>query len=64
MHFKTPPAWVNWLAGLQAAFRLLYWAVYYSGVGKAEAGPRTIVYVLGFLANAVLAIAALLAFLR
>ena len=47
---------VNWLAGLHVAFRLVFWAVYYSGVGKVGGGVRTIVYVLGWLTNMVLAV--------
>ena len=47
---------VNWLAGLHLAFRLAYWAVYYSGIGSVESGARTVTYVLAFLMNAVLAL--------
>ena len=50
------PVWVNWLAGIHVALRLLYWAVYYSGVGKVEGGPRTIIYAAGFFANVALAL--------
>jgi len=46
---------VNWLVGLHVAVRLIYWGVYYGGIGKVSAGPRTIVYVLGWLLNTVLA---------
>jgi uncharacterized MAPEG superfamily protein len=46
---------VNWLVGLHVMFRLVYWVVYYAGIGKVSAGPRTIVYVLGWLTNMVLA---------
>lgn len=49
------PIWVNSLAIIHVGFRLVYWIVYYSGVGKVGGGPRTIVYVLGLLANLVLA---------
>ena len=47
--------WVNWLAGLHVAFRLLFWVVYYAGVGKVAGGPRTIAFVGGWLTNTVLA---------
>lgn len=48
-------ALVNWLAILHVVFRLVYWAVYYKGVGKVGGGVRTIVYVLGLIANFLLA---------
>ncbi len=47
--------WVNWLAGLHVAFRLLFWLVYYAGVGKVAGGPRTIAFVGGWLTNVILA---------
>ncbi len=56
-------SWVNWLVGSHVAFRLAYWAVYYSGAGKIAGGPRTILYVLGWFANLVLAVVTLFAFL-
>jgi len=46
---------VNWLAGIHVAFRMVFWAVYYSGVGKVAGGPRTISYVGGLLSSLVLA---------
>ena len=49
-------ALVNWLAILHVAFRLVYWAVYYKGIGKVGGGIRTIVYVLGLFANIILAV--------
>ena len=49
------PKWVNWLAVTHVVFRVLYWAVYYSGIGKVEGGPRTIIYVIGLFANLILA---------
>jgi len=58
------PSWVNWLVVIHVAFRLLYWAVYYSGVGKVESGPRTISYVMGILANVILAVMTLWALVR
>ena len=42
---------VNWLAGIHVVSRLVFWAVYYSGVGKVAGGPRTMAYVGGALSN-------------
>ena len=53
------PVLVNWLAAAHVVIRMVYWAVYYRGMGKPGGGARTIVYVLGLLANLALAIAAL-----
>lgn len=47
---------VNWLAILHVAFRMVYWAVYYKGIGKVGGGVRTIVYVLGLITNIILAV--------
>lgn len=55
------PTLVNSAAMVYLAARLAYWAIYYSGVGKVGGGPRTIVFVVGFLANVVIAIAAIVA---
>ena len=52
------PNWVNLLAALHVAFRLAFWGIYYSGIGKVAGGPRTISYVLGWFTNLVLAILA------
>ncbi|MDG2004841.1 MAG: MAPEG family protein [Novosphingobium sp.] len=49
------PTWVNWLAGLHVGFRLLFWVVYFAGIGKVAGGPRTMSYVGGWLTNTVLA---------
>lgn len=57
------PKLVNWLAGIHVTLRLIYWGIYYAGVGKVAGGPRTMVYVLAWLVNLVLAIVALLAYL-
>lgn len=46
--------WVNWLAGLHVAARLLFWAVYYTGIGKIAGGPRTIGYLGGWITNTIL----------
>ena len=50
----SPPI-INWLAMLHVFSRLLYWAVYYSGIGNPGFGPRTIVYVIGLGVNLLLA---------
>ena len=49
------PVVVNWLVGLHVVLRTVYWAVYYSGIGKAAGGPRTMTYVAAFLVNVILA---------
>ena len=49
------PKWVNWLAVIHVVCRVLYWAIYYSGIGKVEGGPRTITYVIALFANFILA---------
>lgn len=46
---------VNWLAALHVAFRLAFWAVYFSGIGRVAGGPRTLCYVGGLMTNIVLA---------
>ena len=43
--------WVNWLAFAHVGFRLLYWAIYYSGTGKVAAGPRSMAYAAGWFTN-------------
>ena len=48
---------VNWLVILHVGFRLMFWGVYYSGVGIIAGGPRTLCFVGGLLCNIVLAIA-------
>ena len=50
---------VNWLAALHLAARLAYWIIYYIGMGKPGGGPRTVVYVIGLLANGALAVIAI-----
>ena len=46
---------VNVLALAHLCARLGYWAIYYSGIGKAGTGPRTIIYVIGLAINLILA---------
>lgn len=36
---------VNWLVAVHVAFRMVFWLVYYGGVGKMAGGPRTVAYV-------------------
>ena len=57
------PTWVNWLAIIHVALRLLYWAIYYSGTGKVEGGPRTISYAMGLFTNIILALVTVWAYL-
>ena len=54
---------VNWLAIIHVAFRLIFWAVYYSGIGVTAGGPRTLCFVGGLLCNIVLVIACIQSFL-
>lgn len=54
---------VNWLVGLHVVLRIVYWVIYYRGIGKVAGGPRTITYVAAFLANVVLAVLAAYAML-
>ena len=57
------PSLVNWLAGIYFVFRMAFWAIYYSGVGRIAGGARTIAFVGGLVTNIVLAITALWAVL-
>lgn len=50
---------VNWLACIHVGFRLVFWAVYYSGVGKVAGGPRTLCFIGGLASNIILVIAAI-----
>ena len=52
---------VTWLVIIHVVARLAFWAVYYTGLGALAGGLRTIVFVTGFMASMVLAIAALFA---
>ncbi len=52
---------VNWLAMIHVAFRLLFWAVYYSGIGKVAGGIRTLCFVGGLLANIALVLLTIIA---
>ncbi|MFC3192875.1 MAPEG family protein [Marinicella sediminis] len=48
--------WVNGLAMAHVAFRLLFWLIYYSGIGKVAGGPRTLSFVGGLSCNLILII--------
>ncbi len=61
MLLSANPSLVNWVAIIHLGFRLLFWAVYYSGVGKVAGGLRTMSFVGGLLANLVLVGAAIYA---
>lgn len=52
---------INMLAWLYVGSRLLFWGVYYAGVGKPAGGPRSMIYVLGWAINLIIAGVALFA---
>jgi len=52
--FHTLAGWVNGLAIAHVLFRLLFWAVYYSGIGKVAGGIRTLCFVGGLTSNLIL----------
>lgn len=45
------PILVNWLAGGYFVSRIVFWVIYYGGVGKTAGGPRTMAFVAGLLCN-------------
>ena len=47
--------WVNLLAGFYVGFRLLFWVIYYGGIGKVAGGPRSIAFVGSLVTNITLA---------
>lgn len=53
------PMMVNWLAGGYFAARIVFWGLYYAGIGKPAGGPRTMAFVVGLLCNIGLAITAI-----
>ena len=57
------PLLINWLAGIYLAFRMIFWVVYYSGIGKVAGGARTMAHIGGLLTNIILAGAAIHALL-
>ncbi len=52
---------VNWLVAVHVVARMAFWVIYYPGIGAIAGGVRTIVFVTGYLASAILAVSALLA---
>ena len=52
--FQASNPWVNGLAIAHVLFRLLFWAVYYSGIGKVAGGLRTLCFVGGLTSNLIL----------
>lgn len=52
----APASWVNWLAGIHVALRMVYWFAYYKGLTPVGGGPRSLIYVAGWAANLVLAL--------
>ncbi|MEO9943886.1 MAG: MAPEG family protein [Paraglaciecola sp.] len=59
--FGANPFWVNILTGVYLFFRLSFWFVYYSGIGKVAGGPRTWAFVGGLLSNIALVVMAIYA---
>lgn len=55
------PAWVNWLASIFFLARLAHFLVHYAGVGPMNLGPRTFVFVVGWLCCVILAGIAIIA---
>ncbi len=49
--FETNSTAVNWLAISHVIFRLCFWAIYYSGIGKIAGGMRTLCFVGGLISN-------------
>ena len=45
------PSLVNWLAVAYLVFRIAFWVIYYTGIGKPAGGPRTMAFVGGLLCN-------------
>lgn len=55
------PTSVNWLAALFLVSRVLHFIVHFTGLGPANFGPRTFVFVAGWLCNLGLALIAVMA---
>ena len=60
---SVAPIWVNWLAIIHVIFRMAFWVVYYSGIGKVAGGLRTMCFVGGLVSNVILGVFALVAML-
>lgn len=54
---------VNWMASIFFVSRLLHFVVHFAGIGPMNFGPRTIVFVVGWLCNLGLALIAVMAVL-
>jgi len=51
------PTLVNWLVSIHLISRIIFWVVYYSGIGKVAGGIRTLSFVGGLSTNIILAVA-------
>lgn len=56
------PAVVNTASVIYVIARLLFWWIYYAGIGRSAGGPRTMIYVVSLIANAVIAVVAVAGF--
>ncbi len=63
MFVGADPRLVNLLAMAHVAARILYWLIYYAGIGPVGGGPRTLVFVIGWGINVAIGVIALLAML-
>jgi len=54
---------LNWLVAIYVLARIAFWAIYYSGIGKAAGGPRTMAYVIGLITNIILIVMTLYKFM-
>ncbi|MAO25908.1 MAPEG family protein [Roseovarius sp.] len=55
------PVWVNWLASLYLLSRLVLLVVHVGGIGRADMGPRSFLYVFGWLLCIILGLMAIIA---
>jgi uncharacterized MAPEG superfamily protein len=55
------PSWVNWLASIFLVSRVLVLIVHVGGFGSENMGPRTIIFVVGWLCCIILALMAIVA---
>ncbi len=63
MFVSAEPRLINLLAMAHVAARILYWIVYYAGLGAVGGGPRTLIYVIGWGINVAIGVIALMAVL-
>lgn len=54
-------AMVNWLIVAHVGLRIVFWVLYYGGIGKPAGGPRTITFVASALISIALGVVALIA---